>query len=143
MDLQKLTPEQLEAFSTQLCRNTLMETLDISYCEVGDDYLVAKMPVTSKVYQPDGILHGGATVALAESVGSAAALYFTGQQFTVRGVEISANHVRSVREGFVYAKAKLVHRGKTLQLWHIEVTDDTSQLVSLVKFTTMTLSKRT
>ena len=142
MDLQKFTPEQLEAFSAQLCKNTLMETLDISYCEVGEDYLVAKMPVTSKVYQPDGILHGGATVALAESVGSAAALYFTGQKFTVRGVEISANHVRSVREGFVYAKAKLTHKGKTLQLWSIEITDDAGLLVSLVKFTTMTLPKR-
>ncbi len=80
-----------------------METLEIEFVDVGENYLVAKMPVNSKVHQPDGVLHGGATVALAESVGSAASYVFLdGQKVYVRGIETSANHIRSISEGEVY-----------------------------------------
>src|SRR5210317_1983893 len=89
-----------------LNKNTLMETLNIKYTEVGDDYLVATMPVDKRVHQPMGILHGGASVALAESVGSAASLHLIDHSLgEVRGIEISANHVRSVKEGTVKATA--------------------------------------
>jgi uncharacterized protein (TIGR00369 family) len=123
---------------------TLMETLGIEYCDLGDDYLTARMPVDERVYQPDGVLHGGATVALAESVGSAACFVFldTGK-FIVRGIEISANHVRSVRSGYVYARASLWHKGRTTQIWNIEVTDEEGRRISLCKLTTITLEKET
>lgn len=123
--------------------NTLMETLEIEYIDVGENYLVARMPVTAKVHQPDGILHGGATVALAESVGSAASYVFLdGQKFFVRGIEISANHVKAIREGYVFAKATLVHKGRTTQLWDIRISDEQNNLISSCKLTTIALERK-
>lgn len=105
-------------------KNTLMETLDISYTDIGEDFLIAKMPVGPKVQQPDGVLHGGAMVALAESVGSMASyIFLDAQKFFVRGIEISANHVKSVKEGHVFARAEIVHKGRTTQLWEIKLTN--------------------
>jgi len=125
------------------CRNTLMDTLDISYVDVGDDFITAKMPVTPKVHQPDGVLHGGAMVALAESVGSVAAYVFVdNEKYMIRGLEISANHVKSIREGFVYGKAEAIHKGRTTQLWQIRITDEEGNLISLVKLTTVSLLKK-
>ena len=124
-------------------KNTLMETLDITYVDLGEDFLTGKMPVTPKVHQPDGVLHGGATVALAESIGSAASyLLLNTADVYVRGIEISANHVKSIREGFVFAKAILVHKGRTTQLWDIKITDDLNNLISICKLTTMSLPKK-
>lgn len=123
-------------------KGTLMETLDIEYVDVGENYLVARMPVNSKVYQPDGVLHGGATVALAESVGSAASYVFLdAQKYFVRGIEIAANHVKSVKEGEVFARATIVHQGRTTQLWEIRVTDAQENLVALCKLTTIALPR--
>jgi 1,4-dihydroxy-2-naphthoyl-CoA hydrolase len=100
------------------------------------------MPVTSKVHQPDGVLHGGASVALAESVGSAGAFVFlNSEDIVIRGIEISANHVKSVKDGFVYAKATILHKGRTTQLWQIRITNEADELVSLVKLTTLTMKK--
>tara|TARA_R100001369_G_scaffold92614_3_gene138743 strand:- start:2130 stop:2552 length:423 start_codon:yes stop_codon:yes gene_type:complete len=122
---------------------TLMETLNIEYIDVGENYLVAKMPVTPKVHQPDGVLHGGATVALAESVGSMAShIFLDTKEFFVRGLEISANHVKSIREGDVYARAEVVHKGRTTQIWDIKVTDKDGNLISICKLTTIALSKK-
>jgi len=138
MDKEKLL-EKLNHLSS----NTLMETLDIKYIDIGEDYLVATMPVTSKVHQPAGILHGGATVALAESVGSGAAYAFIdAEKFDVRGIEINANHLKSAREGIVTATAKPIHRGKTTQLWEIRVVDDQNSLISICKLTMILLTKR-
>lgn len=138
----KLSEEEILAKCTVMCKNTLMETLDISFCEVGDDYLVAKMPVTPKVHQPDGVLHGGAMVALAESVGSAAShIFLDTDKFYIRGLEISANHVKSIKEGYVYAKAEIVHKGRTTQLWDIKIRNEEEKLISVVKLTTIALAK--
>ncbi len=124
-------------------KNTLMETLEIEYVDVGEDFLVAKMPVNPRVHQPDGVLHGGATVALAESVGSTASYVFLdGQKVFVRGIEIAANHVKSIREGEVFAKAMLIHKGRTTQLWEIKVTDADDNLISLCKLTTISLPRK-
>ena len=122
------------------CKGTLMETLEIEYVAIDADSLTAKMPVSPKVHQPDGVLHGGATLALAESVWSAAAqVLMADKQVQISGLELSGNNVKSVRSGYVWAKATILHRGKTTQLWQIHVTDDQAALVSVVKFTTMIL----
>lgn len=124
-------------------KNTLMETLDITYTELGEDYLVATMPVNSRVHQPMGLLHGGATVALAESVGSAASFHFLDhEKHEVRGLEINANHVRSVKEGVVKATARALHKGRTTVLWEIKIEDEKHRLVSICKLTCIILSKR-
>ena len=125
-----------------MAKNTLLETLQIEIVDFGDDFLILKMPVTSKVHQPDGVLHGGATVALAETTGSfAAELLMDTKQFFVRGIEISANHVKSVRDGNIYAKATFIHKGRTTQLFEIKVTDDNDNLISLCKLTTISLPR--
>ncbi|MDG1731086.1 MAG: hotdog fold thioesterase [Algibacter sp.] len=129
--------------ANKACKNTLMETLNIEIVDFGDDFLVARMPVNSRVYQPDGVLHGGATVALAESVGSFASHIFTDtEKFFVRGIEISANHLKSVKEGFIYAKATFLHRGRTTQLLDIRVTDEADNLISICKLSTISLPKK-
>ncbi|WP_461532810.1 PaaI family thioesterase [Sinomicrobium sp.] len=125
-----------------ICSGTLMETLNITYTDVGEDYLEASMPVNSRVHQPDGVLHGGAMVALAESVGSAACFVFLDtSNFLIRGIEISANHVKSVASGKVYARATVLHKGKTTQLWQIMLRDDDDNLVSVCKLTTIALAR--
>ncbi|MGB3776081.1 MAG: hotdog fold thioesterase [Leeuwenhoekiella sp.] len=126
-----------------MCKNTLMETLNIEFVDVGEDFLIAKMPVTTRVHQPDGILHGGATVALAESVGSAASYIFLNtEQMAVRGIEIAANHVKSIKEGEVFAKATFLHKGRTTQVWDIRITNADDELISFVKLTTISLPKK-
>jgi len=126
----------------QISKNTLMETLSIEYIDVGDDYLTARMPVGPKVHQPDGILHGGASVALAESVGSAASyIFLDAEHFMIRGIEISANHLKSIKEGYVYATARFIHKGRTTQLWEIRICDEQDQLISLCKLSTIALKK--
>ncbi len=123
-------------------KNTMMENLEIEYVDVGENYLVAKMPVNAKVHQPDGVLHGGASVALAESVGSMASyIFLDAEKFFVRGIEISANHVKSIRDGEVFAKAILIHKGRTTQLWEIKITDAQENLISSCKLTTISLPK--
>jgi len=123
--------EKILKICNETSKNTLMETLEIDYIDVGEDFLLAKMPVTTKVHQPDGVLHGGAMVALAESVGSAASyIFLDASKFFVRGIEISANHVKSVKDGFVYAKAVILHKGRTTQLWEIKITNEADELIS-------------
>ena len=124
-------------------KNTLMETLEIVYTDAGEGFLEAKMPVNSRVHQPMGLLHGGATVALAESVGSAASLLFVNPEIQeVRGIEISANHLRSKREGIVTGTARIVHLGRSLHLWEVRVTDENGKLISLCKITNMVMPRK-
>ncbi|WP_281635599.1 PaaI family thioesterase [Flavobacterium marginilacus] len=129
-------------FCNTFSKNTLMETLNIEYIDAGPDFLTAKMPVNSSVHQPMGLLHGGASVALAESVGSAASHFFIdAKSQEVRGIEISANHLKSIREGFVFGTARIIHKGKSLHLWEIKITDEAGNLISLCKLTNMVLTK--
>ena len=123
-------------------KNTLMEVLDIEFVDIGENYLTAKMPVTSKVHQPLGQLHGGATAALAETVGSAASNFFidTENEF-VNGIQLSINHIKSKREGEVYATARNIHKGRSTHLWEIEVVDEEGKLISICKITNIVLKK--
>lgn len=138
----KLSKEEILAKCVTMCENTLMETLKIEFTDITEDTITARMPVTPRVHQPDGVLHGGASVALAESVGSAGAFIFlNAENVAIRGIEISANHIKSIREGWVYAKASILHKGRTTQLWHIRIVNEKDELISMVKLTTLTLRK--
>lgn len=135
--------QEILAKCNEMSKNTLMETLGIEFTDIGEDFVIAKMPVTSKVHQPDGVLHGGASVALAESVGSVAShIFMDAEGFFIRGIEISANHLKSISEGEVFAKATFIHKGRTTQLWNIRITDAEDNLISLVKLTTIALPKK-
>jgi uncharacterized protein (TIGR00369 family) len=132
--------EKILSMCNLFSKNTLMETLEIEFIDAGDDFLVAKMPVNPRIHQPMGLLHGGATVALAESVGSAASMLFINPEDSeIRGIEISANHLRSKKEGIVFGTAKIIHKGRSLHLWEIKITDEEGNLISLCKLTNMVL----
>ena len=139
----QLSKEEFLVKANAISKNTLLETLQIEFVDFGDDFIIAKMPVNSRVHQPDGVLHGGATVALAETTGSFAAQVFLNlDEVFVRGIEISANHLKSITEGFVYAKATFIHKGRTTQLFDIRITDETNNLISVCKLTTIALPKK-
>lgn len=119
-----------------------METLGIEYTAIGDDFIHAKMPVDSRTHQPMGLLHGGATAALAESMGSLGSYLLIDQETkAVVGIEINANHLRSVRKGHVYAKGKLIHKGKTLHVWDINVFDERDKPLAICRLTNMIIPK--
>ncbi|WP_418263428.1 hotdog fold thioesterase [Flavobacterium faecale] len=135
--------EKTLAACNAFTKNTLMETLGIEYVDVSEGFLVAKMFVDSRVHQPMGFLHGGAAVALAESVGSMAShLFIDREAQEVRGIEISANHLKSIREGYVYGTAKIIHKGRTIHLWEIKITDEQGNLISLCKLSNIVLDKK-
>jgi 1,4-dihydroxy-2-naphthoyl-CoA hydrolase len=127
----------------QFSKNTLMETLEIEFTDAAEGMLQAKMPVNPRVHQPMGLLHGGASVALAESVGSSAsAMFVNTDEEEVRGIEISANHLKSKREGMVYGTARIIHKGRSIHLWEIKITDEEGALISLCKLTNMVLPRK-
>ena len=139
----QMSKEDFLARANAASKNTLMETLEIEMVDFGDDFLVARMPVTPKVHQPDGVLHGGATAALAESVGSFAShIFIDTENLFVRGLEITANHLKSIKEGFVYAKATFLHKGRTTQLLDIKVTDEADNVISICRLSTISLPKK-
>ena len=124
-------------------KNTLMKTLSIEFVDVGNDFLTAKMPVNTKVHQPYGILHGGATAALAETVGSSASVLFVDTATKiVKGLELSINHLKSKKKGEVYATARQIHKGRTTHLWEVKVVDEEDNLISLCKITNIILDKK-
>lgn len=138
----QFSKEEVLAKANAASKYTLMETLGIEIIDYGEDFLVASMPVNSRVHQPDGVLHGGATAALAESVGSFASHIFLDiENKFVRGLEITANHLKSVRDGHVYAKATFIHKGRTTQLIDIRITDDSDNLISICRLSTISLPK--
>ena len=117
--------------------------LEIEYTHIGADYLEAQMPVAPKTRQPQGLLSGGASVALAETVGSMAAnLWVDREQYYCLGLAINANHIRKVEEGYVYAVAKPLHIGKTTHVWQIHITNEHQQLVCASRLTMAVLTKK-
>ena len=117
--------------------------LGIEIVEIGDDFIVGRMPVVEKTKQPYGILHGGASCVLAESIGStAAALTLDGAKKYPVGIEINANHISSPTDGHVYAKAVPVHVGGSTSVWNIDITDDQEKRVCFVRFTALHKSYR-
>ena len=133
----------LEALN-KLSRKTLAEHLGMEFTAIGDDFIEARMPVDHRTHQPLGLLHGGASVALAETLGSVAATCCidTTKQFCV-GLEINANHLRSVKEGFVKGKASPIHVGKKTQVWEIKIVNETTgDLVCISRITIAVLEKK-
>lgn len=126
----EVTLEALNARS----RGTLMEALGIEFTELGEGYLRATMPVDARTRQPYGLLHGGASVALAETLGSSAGALLAGGNAVV-GLEINANHLRAVRQGTVTGTARPLHLGRSTQVWDIRIEDQTGQLVCISRLT--------
>ena len=134
-----ITLEQLNKLSP----NTLAENLGIEFIEIGDDFISAKMPVDHRTHQPLGMLHGGASVALAETMGSIGAYCYLDNkiQYCV-GLEINANHIKSIKEGFVIGTAKPIHIGKKTQVWEIKIKNEQQELICISRITMAVIDRR-
>jgi uncharacterized protein (TIGR00369 family) len=127
---------------TERSKNTLMEHLGIEYLEIGDDFLKARMPVDSRTKQTAGILHGGASVALAETLGSiAAGLCVDRETKRIVGLEINANHIRPATDGWVIGVTRSIHVGKTTQIWEIRIYNEQDKLVCVSRLTVANIDK--
>jgi len=132
----------LEALNA-LGRNTLMEHLGIEITKLGDTFIEAKMPVDHRTHQPYGLLHGGASVALAETLGSIAAhCTLTDDNKYCVGLEINANHIKSVKSGFVHGVAKPIHIGTRTQVWEIRISNEQQELVCVSRITMAIIDRR-
>lgn len=122
----------------ELTKNTMMETLKIRFTDVTETSLTATMPVSEIIFQPAGLVHGGANIALAESVGSCASvMYIDREKYGVVGIEINANHLRGVREGTLTAVATILHKGRKTHVWEIRITDSSGKLSCICRLTNM------
>lgn len=141
MTIWQVTPS-IEEMSARAA-DTLVTHVGIEILEVGDDYLRGRMPVDKRTVQPAGILHGGASVVLAETLGSIAANYCLKKPETMAvGLEINANHVRSMQSGWVYGVARPLHIGGTTQLWEIRIEDESERLVCMSRLTMAVVPRR-
>jgi 1,4-dihydroxy-2-naphthoyl-CoA hydrolase len=131
------------ALLNQWSKNTLMETLEIVFTELGDDYLVGTMPVNSRVHQPLGMLHGGANIAFAESLGSCLSnvLVIPDGKAAV-GTSINSNHLKSKTDGTVTGTAKIIRKGQTLHFLEIEITDENGSLLCHCTMTNMVINRQ-
>lgn len=122
---------------------TLMQHLGIEYTELGSDYICARMPVDHRTKQPAGLLHGGASAALAESLGSiGSVLMIDNETQAIVGIEINANHLRKVKEGFVFGKATMIANSRKLHVWEIRISDERNRLVCISRLTVMVIDKK-
>jgi len=125
------------------CKNTMVENLGIEFLEIGEDFLKAKMPVDDRTRQPAGILHGGASLALAETIGSVAAhMTIDPEKYLSVGLEINANHIKSKKDGFVVGIGKPIHLGRKTQVWNIEIFDEDNKLISISRLTIAIIESR-
>ncbi|MCD4674646.1 MAG: PaaI family thioesterase [Desulfobacula sp.] len=120
-----------------------MEQLGIEYLETREGFVKARMPVDHRTLQPMGILHGGASLALAETVGGlGSALMVDQEHYEIRGSSLTANHVGTATEGYVYAEAKILHKGKITHVWDIEIKSEEGRKISLSRLTVMIIPKK-
>jgi 1,4-dihydroxy-2-naphthoyl-CoA hydrolase len=134
-----IRPDQIQSYG----HNTMGGHLGIEFTEVGEDCLKARMPVDHRTRQPYGQLHGGASAALAETLGSvASALVIDQEQFFCVGLEINANHIRGVKEGYVHGVATPLHLGSSTHVWDIKIMDEGGKLVCVSRLTVAVLKKR-
>jgi len=132
----------IEALNSTI-KGTLMEVMGVEYTDFGEGFLCAKMPVDQRTKQPAGLLHGGANAALVETLGSMGSVLIVGfEEYNVTGIEVNANHIKGVKEGWVYGKATIVHQGRTMHVWNIEITNEEGQLVSTGRITNLILKKK-
>ena len=127
-----------------LLPNTMAQALRIEWNELGEDSLSARMPVDDRTRQPYGLLHGGASCVLAETIGSvASAMVVDHEKFACVGLEINANHVRSARDGFVFGTARPLHLGANTHVWDIRITDEANRLICISRLTVAVIPRKT
>ena len=132
------SPSEINEF----CRGTMHDAIGLEFTEVGGDYLVATLPVDSRTKQPYGILHGGASAVLAESLGSVASNLVVGNGWEALGIELNANHLKAVREGQVTGRVTAIHLGRTLHVWEIRISDSEGALTCISRLTVLVRERK-
>ena len=134
--------EKLQRINDSI-QNTMTSTIGIEITDIGDDFICGKMPVDERTTHPFGLLHGGASVALAETLGSiGGGIKVYSNNETVVGIEINANHLKSARDGWVYGKATPIRIGKKIQVWNIEITNDSNDIICVSRLTLAVIPKK-
>jgi 1,4-dihydroxy-2-naphthoyl-CoA hydrolase len=134
----QMTIKELNDF----CKDTLIGHLDIEFLDYGPDFVLAKMPVDKKKIQPMGILHGGASLALAETVASVGSYFLTDpEKYAVMGMQVSGNHINPVTGGTVFARAELMHKGNMTHIWDVRIETDAQKPVALIRITMAVVEK--
>ncbi|MBT32087.1 MAG: thioesterase [Thalassobius sp.] len=137
-----MIPENITPAMLNTGKSNMVTHLGIEFTEVGKDFIIAKMPVDERTRQPFGLLHGGASVVLAETLGSIAATLCVDQEkYVCVGLDINANHIRSVKEGFVYGKTTPLHIGRSTHVWQIQITNEEGKLVCTSRITMAVILK--
>lgn len=139
MDFTHFNLEKLNSIN----KNTMMEVLGIEYLEARNGYLKARMPVDKRTWQPEKLLHGGASMALAETLGSVgSAIMVNLDEYEVRGSQLSANHIKSAKKGWVFGEAILLHKGRNTHVWNIDIKDESEKLISTCRLTNFIIKKK-
>ena len=125
----------------ETCRNTLVENLGIEFTAIGEGWLEAKMPIDSRTVRPDGLLHGGANMALAETIGGALSFIFVPDEFDVFGIEINGNHMKQARGSYVTGRGKFIHKGNRTHVVEVEIKDESGSLVTVNRVTNIVVRK--
>lgn len=134
-----MTIEQINQF----CKETFIGHLEIEFTEFGKDYVKAIMPVNQKKHQPTGILHGGASLAMAETVAGAGSVLLVDEtKYEVLGLQVTGNHVGTVSEGDILATAEIVHQGQATHVWDVKITDSQNKLISVIRVTNIIREKK-
>jgi uncharacterized protein (TIGR00369 family) len=127
----------------RLCKNTFIEYLEIEFTEYGDGFMEAKMPVRKNKLQPMGVLHGGASLALAETVASAGSFLIVDEtKYDVFGLQVTGNHVSTVNSGDITARAEIVHQGNYTHVWDVKISSDEGKLISVGRVTNIIIEKK-
>ena len=138
MSISKIKPDELN----KLNNGTLMERLGIEYLEVAEGYIKARMPVDKRTVQPAGILHGGASLALAETIaGLGSYLMIDRSEYEARGMSVHANHIGTASKGYVIAEAEIIHYGNNSHIWNVTISDESGEKISICRITNIILKK--
>ena len=127
----------------KLCKDTFIGFLEIEFLDYSDNYVIAKMPVKKNKLQPMGVLHGGVSLALAETVASAGSFLLVDQtKYEVLGLQVTGNHVSAINSGEITARAEILHKGNTTHVWDVQISSDEGKLISVVRVTNIIIEKK-
>ncbi len=126
----------------RICKDTFIGYLDIEFLEYGDNYVTARMPVDENKLQPMGLLHGGASLALAETVASAGSVFMVDEnKYNVLGLQVTGNHISTLSSGEVIARAEIVHKGNSTHVWDVKISSQEGKLISVARVTNIIIEK--
>lgn len=127
----------------RICKNTFVDFMNIEFIDFGEDFVEARMPIDSSKLQPMGLLHGGVSLALAETVGSGGSLLLVdGDKYNVLGLQVTGNHISSISDGYLIARGEIIHKGQMTHVWDVKISDGNGKLISVARVTNIIVEKK-